>query len=466
MTKNRSDQKILICQRSEKLAGILGPDKKFCIPGDKSISHRAALFGAIATGVSHFQNFQNSGVTLALLNALKKFGVVWELKRDLLVTEGRGLQAFNTPNSPVHCGNSGTTIRLLAGAVVASGVEATLDGSDGLRRRPMGRIIEPLQLMGAYIDSSNGCAPLEIKSSDLPLKSMDYTMPVASAQVKSCLMLASLSCSDETIIREPGPSRDHSERLLSAMGVRIISTIDKRADDEGNSPSRKGRVVRVSGFFGRNLSPLQLKIPGDISAASFVIVAGLIVPESDILIKGIGVNETRTGLIDALRMMGAQITLLNLHTSGGEPVADIHVQSSTLKGIKVQGDLVVRMIDEFPIFSIAAACAQGVTIVKDAAELRYKESDRIQAIVTELSKLGVHVSENVDGFQIIGKAKINGGIIDPHGDHRLAMALAIAGLVSIDPVIVQNAQFIQESFPSFIKLLRHLNANIESKDIS
>ena len=415
--------------RAKKLEGEVR------LPGDKSLSHRASLFAALAEGESVIERFLVSGVTRMMLNALTSLHIPWSLKGDTLVVTGRGLQGFREPASPINCGNSATTIRLLAGALAASGTPCVLDGSEGLRKRPMDRITEPLLRMNVPITETISCAPLHLarRDADHPLRAVDYTLPVASAQVKSCVMLAALAADGCSVIREPGPSRDHTERMLSAMGADIRW-----------SPG----VVDICPLT-RALNPLHMSLAGDISSAAFLLVATAIVPGSSICIREVGLNPTRTGILDALKAMGAKITLENERMVAGEPVGDVHLVSDALKSITVSGDLVVRMIDEFPAFAIAACYAEGVTVVRDARELRYKETDRIDILCGELRKLGVQLEMYDDGFAIHGKTLI-GGVVDGAGDHRIAMSLAVAGLASPEPVVVQHAEILNESFPGFV----------------
>ncbi|MCB8920216.1 MAG: 3-phosphoshikimate 1-carboxyvinyltransferase [Ardenticatenaceae bacterium] len=416
------------------------------LPGDKSISHRAILFAALADGESRAENLLVSGVTRAMLDALTALAIPWQLDGTTLTVQGRGLRHWPAPAQPINCGNSATTMRLLAGALAASGVTAVLDGTPGLRRRPMTRIVNPLQQMGVNIRASEGCAPLLLGESDMPLTAVQYTLPVASAQVKSCLLLAGLVAAGPVTLREPGPSRDHTERMLRAMGVQVDTL-------------HEGQVTLHPPT--APLRPLQMTIPGDISSAAFLIVAALIVPGSQVTLRGVGLNPTRTGLLDALRQMGARIAISNAAEVGGEPVGDLTLTADELHGTEVGGDLVVRMIDEFPAFAVAAALAEGQTVVRDATELRHKESDRITALCRELQAIGADVTETADGFIINGQPRLPGGTVNPHGDHRLAMSLAVAGLASAQGVIVQNAEITHESFPSFADKLVALGAAVK-----
>jgi 3-phosphoshikimate 1-carboxyvinyltransferase len=426
------------------------------LAGDKSLSHRAALFAALAEGESCIGNFQVSGVTRSMLSALSGLGVDWSVEGTRLRVSGKGWRQFTPPCQPLDCGNSATTLRLLTGALAASGVPAVLDGSPGLRKRPMGRILEPLRQMGVPVSGTAGdCAPLrlEARSELQPLKGIQYRLPVASAQVKSCLLLAGLAAGQPLVLHEPSPSRDHTERMLNAMGCRV---------DTQPGPGGQGSTVILTPP-SAPLQPVELSIPGDISSAAFLIVAALITPESQIRLKNVGLNPTRTGILDVLQAMGADIQVEVQGEQAGEPYGEVITCSSQLTGTRVSGDLVVRMIDEFPIFAIAASYAQGATEVKDAAELRFKESDRISALCQELNALSVQTVETRDGFTLQGGHPLRGGPVQPHGDHRLAMALAVAGLAAQDAVCVQGADIIRESFPEFASTLQSLGAHLNEE---
>jgi 3-phosphoshikimate 1-carboxyvinyltransferase len=420
------------------------------VPGDKSLSHRAALFAALATGESVVDRFLVSGVTRAMLDALTGMGVAWQVKEERLTICGTGLDGLRKPLAPLDCRNSATTIRLLAGAVAAAGIDATLDGSAGLRRRPMNRIAEPLRQMGVQITTAaNSGAPLHLHARlpDERLRAIDYTLPVASAQVKSCLLLAALDADGPVTLREPGPSRDHTERMLRAMGVRVDSL-----------PNH----VVVLHPPSAPLQPLRMQLAGDISAAAFLIVAATITPGSEITIHDVGLNPTRTGILDALRSMGADLRETNRREWSAEPVADLVVRHAPLHATRIAGDLVVRMIDEFPIFAVAAALAEGVTEVREAEELRHKESDRISAVANELRAIGVNIEPLPDGFRITG-GRVAGGRVNPHGDHRIAMSCAVAGLVAAAPVVIDGAEIMNESYPAFRETLTALGARLESQ---
>jgi 3-phosphoshikimate 1-carboxyvinyltransferase len=428
---------------------------EYSLPGDKSLSHRTALLAALAEGESHISNFLESGVTQAMLHALSALGVRWKLEGSQLTIFGKGFDGLQPPAQPLDCGHSATTLRLLAGALAAGNLPAVLDGSEGLHRRPMERIIAPLQQMGVRVTGTGGCAPLTFAPASLPLKALDYTMPVASAQVKSCLLLAALAADRQMVVREPGPSRDHTERLLKAMGVTVDSWVEHPG---GEQPVQYN--TKIIPPAGSRLLPLDVSIPGDISSAAFLIVAALITSGSEVRLRNVGLNPTRTGLLDALWAMGAQIEVQNYHEGPGEPWGDLLVRGSMLHGIQVSGVLVVRMIDEFPAFAAAAAFAEGETVVSQAEELRYKESDRIAAICQEFSRLGVEICEKPDGFTLSGGNLPKGGEVDAHGDHRLAMALSLIGLAGSHLVSVDGAQVIGESFPDFVDVLQSLGADL------
>ncbi len=421
------------------------------VPGDKSMSHRAALFAALAEGESRVEGFLVAGVTRPLLAALRALGVPWQLDGTTLHVQGVGRRGLQPPETVLHCGHSATTMRLLSGALAGAGVTAVLDGSEGLRRRPMERIVQPLRRMGVDIRArEDRFAPLHLWPQGMrgTLHGGEHRLPVASAQVKSALLLAGLTAGVPVTVTEPGPSRDHSERLLRYMGAGITVT---------------GRTVHLTPPDGA-LRPLVGRLPGDFSSAAFLLVAAVITPGSDVRLRAVGLNPTRTGLLDALQAMGADITCTPAADRFGEPVGDLHARFSPhLHGIRVHGDLVVRMIDEFPIFAVAAACAQGTTTVRQAAELRHKESDRIAALAGELRRLGVDIQEHPDGFTIHGGA-LHGGEVNAHGDHRLAMALSVAGLVARSPVHVHQAHLIAESFPTFGETLRALGAQIREEN--
>ena len=405
------------------------------LPGDKSLAHRAVLFAALAEGESVVGNYPDSGVTRAMRGALESLGVPSSLDGGVLRVKGNGMRPFPKSGATAYCGNSATTIRLLAGAVAATRSAAVLDGSEGLRRRPMDRIVEPLRLMGAKIESTCGCAPLRIEPA--ALDGDGYELPVASAQVLSCLQIAALGAEGESRFVVNAPVRDHTTRMLRAMGAQVADA---------------GREVFVEGL-ENPLTPLHGTLPGDISSAAFLFAASAIVPGSRITVTGVGVNPTRTGILDVLSNMGAKVTLANEREEMGEPVADVTLESAPLHGVKIAGDLVVRSIDEFPAIAAVAAFAEGRTVVRNAEELRYKETDRISAIVTQLRALGADVDEFGDGFAVYG-GTLKGGVARANGDHRLAMSMAVCGLRA--PVSVEGAETLNESFPDFERVITSL----------
>jgi 3-phosphoshikimate 1-carboxyvinyltransferase len=414
------------------------------VPGDKSITHRALLMGAVAQGVSTVRNWLPAADCQATLNALRALRVdVEQISPTELLVNGVGLRGFRPPAAPIDCQGSGTTMRLLAGILAGQSFASILDGHAGLRRRPMERVAVPLREMGAEVVTRDGCPPLAIAGGQL--RGIDYQLPVASAQVKSAILLAGLYAEGQTVVRQPGPSRDHTERMLRAQGVTI-----KSADD----------TITLTPDT-RPLAPISLTVPADFSSAAFPLVAALLVGVGEVLLKGVGVNSTRTGLLDVLGAMGAEITWLNQTEQGGEPVADLMVRSSELRSVDVGGGLVVRMIDEFPILAVAATQARGETSVRDARELRVKETDRIASVVAELRAMGAPIQEQGDGFVVEGPVPLRGARVHSHGDHRLAMALVIAGLIAEGETVVEGADVIADSFPDFVGLMQELGAEIE-----
>ncbi|HLF25091.1 MAG TPA: 3-phosphoshikimate 1-carboxyvinyltransferase [Anaerolineae bacterium] len=430
---------------------ISGPARSWqgavAVPGDKSISHRALIFGALAEGTSHVHNFLHAGVTEAMIDCVRALGVAVEVSPngDLTIKGGH----WRPPAAPLDCRGSGATMRLLLGALAGrlngSDLAATLTGSPGLLRRPMGRVADPLRQMGAQIEGSAGAnqPPLRVRSTKL--HGIDYTLPVASAQVKTALLIAALSAEGPTTLHEPGPSRDHTERMLSALGMELATWSTSVTLTPAASP----------------LPAFSLDVPGDFSSAAFPLIAALIVPGSQVMLHSVGINPTRTGLLDALAEMGAAVAVTGERDSGGEPVGDLGARSRGLRGCNIHGDRVVRMIDEFPIFAVAATQAEGETVVRDAAELRLKESDRIASLVGELQKMGARIEARPDGFRIEGPTRLRGAHVDSYGDHRLAMALAVAGLVAEGETMVSGAECIGESFPNFVELMQALETNLD-----
>lgn len=422
------------------------------VPGDKSISHRAVLLGAVAEGISVIRNWLPAGDTLATLEVARALGVPIEIDAketwswDLRI-EGQGLHGLTAPDGPLNCHNAGTAIRLLAGTMAGQAFPIVLDGSDQLRKRPMRRIIDPLTQMGARIEGRDGRAPLHI--SPAKLHGISYEMAVASAQVKSAILLAGLYAAGETRVYQPGPARDHTERMLTAMRVPVVSD---------------GSWITLPAERPQSLKPLDLTVPGDISSAAFPLVAAAIIPHSEITLANIGANETRTGLLDVLRAMGAQFEVQNKRETGGEPAVDLLVRFDELHAANVNGDTVVRGIDEFPIMAVAATQAAGTSTVSDAGELRVKEVDRIGVLAGELRKMGVPIDEKEDGFTIHGPLHLHGTTVDSHDDHRLAMSLAVAGLVADGPTWIENAQSAHDSFPGFVEAMQTLGADMKWVD--
>lgn len=419
------------------------------LAGDKSISHRAALLAAIAAGESTLGNFLDAGVTRVMLSALAALGVTTRQEDSILRIFSPGWQQLHAPSGTINCGNSATTMRLLAGFLAGAGLPASLDGSPGLRRRPMQRLVDPLARMGALISASpEGTAPLSLSGRTTPLRGQEIQLDIPSAQVKTALLLAGLAANSPTTIHEPGPSRNHTENLLSHLGLEVTT-------------SARNHSVTLNPLAGKIMQPFSLFIPGDFSSAAFLLVAAVITPDSAITLENIGLNPTRIGLLDVLLAMGAQIETTLAGHSMGEPFGTVRAEYSQLSGVSVSGPTVVRMIDEFPAFAIAAACASGPTVVSGAQELRHKESDRIASLCTGLSALGVLIQEHPDGFTILGGGTFRGGNTASFGDHRLAMAFALMGLVSEREVIVEGAEIIQESFPDFSSLLTQLGASVQ-----
>lgn len=420
------------------------------LPGDKSISHRAMILGGIAEGVTETENLLEGEDVLCTKAAMVAMGVAIEQRgAGRWHIEGRGIDGLAEPEQVLDMGNSGTSMRLLAGLLASRSFFSVLTGDASLRRRPMGRVIQPLTRMGARILGRDGgrCAPLAIQGTELiPIH---YQSPVASAQIKSAILLAGLNTPGETLVTEPALSRDHTERMLTAFGARV---------------ERDGLTVRVDGW--PTLKGQQVVVPGDFSSAAFPMVAATLVAGSEVLLQGVGVNPTRTGLLEILAAMGADITLENQRISSGEPVADLRVRHAPLRGISIGGDVVTRAIDEFPVLFIAAAMAEGVTEVTDAAELRVKESDRIAVMAQGLRQLGVTLEERPDGLRIQGMAGgLAGGVtVDSHTDHRVAMSFLVAGLNCRQPVRVTRCANIATSFPSFVPLMTGLAADIRSGD--
>jgi 3-phosphoshikimate 1-carboxyvinyltransferase len=413
------------------------------VPGDKSISHRSIILSSIASGRSHISGFLQGEDSLNTIQAFRQMGVPIDRDHDQVRVDGVGLNGLRAPAGDLDMGNSGTAMRLLLGLLAGQSFDSRLIGDSSLSSRPMRRVIDPLMSMGALIESEDGGrAPLQVHAS-MGLRAIHYDMPVASAQIKSCLLLAGLYADGETSVREPAPTRDHSERMLKAFGCEVES-----ADS----------VIRIRG--GQALTACDVEVPADVSSAAFFMVAASIAPGSDITLQHVGVNPTRTGVIDILRLMGADIELLNEREIGGEPVADIRVRSAELSAIDIPLELVPLAIDEFPVLFIAAACARGTTCLSGAAELRVKESDRIQVMADGLAVLGIENRVKDDGIIIEG-GQIGAGRVDSHGDHRIAMAFSVASLRASGSIHIEDCDNVKTSFPEFVELAREAGLRID-----
>ena len=415
------------------------------VPGDKSISHRALIFGAIANGVTRVEGFLDAEDTLATLEAMRALGVRVQRSGTSLRIHGVGRGGLRRPDSPLDFGNSGTGMRLAAGLLAGQDFSCRLVGDASLSRRPMGRIRDPLLQMGARIRTGEGgTPPLEVGGGGTALRGIDYDMPVASAQVKSCLLIAGLYARGTTTVREPAPSRDHTERMLASFGYPV---------------ERTGQSATLAG--GGVLRARAIRVPGDLSSAAFLVVGALIARGSVLRLEGVGMNPTRTGVIDILRAMGGSIEMRSAPgaSSEEEPAADLVVRSSELRGMDIAPEQVPLAIDEFPVLCVAAACARGITRVRGAAELRVKESDRLEAMAEGLRALGVRVRTVADGMDIHG-GELSGGTVNSHGDHRIAMAFAIAGLRAQGPLRVDDCRNADTSFPGFVDVAATLGLRI------
>jgi len=416
------------------------------VSGDKSISHRAIMFGSIAEGVTEVSGFLEGEDALATLRAFQALGVKIDgPTQGRVVIHGVGRLGLRAPAQALDLGNSGTSMRLLSGLMAGQAFDSVLTGDESLSKRPMRRVTEPLTMMGAELETeANGTAPIKIRGGQ-PLQGIHYTMPVASAQVKSCLLLAGLYAQGVTTVVEPAPTRDHTERMLNGFGYEV---------------RRDGAVATLTG--GGTLSACTVDVPSDISSAAFFIVAALIAQNADLTLQHVGMNPTRTGVIDILRAMGAKIDILNAREVGGEPVADLHVTSCRLHGIRIAEDLVPLAIDEFPVLFIAAACAEGKTILTGAEELRVKESDRIQVMADGLVACGIVAEATPDGIVIEG-GQLQAGQVNSHGDHRIAMAFSVAGLCATGAIVIEDCANVSTSFPTFIALAQQVGMQVEQQ---
>ncbi|MDG4549411.1 MAG: 3-phosphoshikimate 1-carboxyvinyltransferase [Candidatus Contendobacter sp.] len=417
------------------------------VPGDKSISHRAIMLGSLAGGVTTIDGFLEGEDCLATLRAFRAMGVRIDGPDQGRVTvHGVGSRGLRAPAGPLDMGNSGTSMRLMVGILAGQAFDAVLTGDASLTRRPMRRVTEPLALMGARIETAaTGAAPLRVRGGQR-LAGIDYRLPMASAQVKSCLLLAGLYAEGTTRVVEPAPTRDHTERMLEGFGYPL------RREGE--------RVVALTG--GGRLTGTTIDVPADISSAAFFLVGASLAPGSDLLLEHVGVNPTRTGVIDILRLMGANIEVLNPRLAGGEPVADLRVRHAPLRGIRVPEALVPLAIDEFPALFVAAAGAEGETVLTGAEELRVKESDRIQVMADGLAALGIAAEPTADGIVIRGGA-LSGGTVDSHGDHRVAMSFAMAAPRASDPIAIRDCTNVNTSFPGFVTLARNVGLTVQEQ---
>lgn len=424
---------ILKIKPAKKLSGIIE------VPGDKSISHRACILGSIANGKSYITNFLKAEDTFRTIKMLEIMGVKIKSEENTLIIDGKGLDSLKKPDKILDAGNSGTTARLMLGVLAGQKFASKITGDEYLKKRPMLRVVEPLRKMGAKIDGKDNGNFLPITITGNKLNSISYNLQIASAQVKSAILLAGLFIDGETIVTEPAKSRDHTERILKLFGAKL---------------NINGLKYTING--NSNLNSVTLLVPGDFSSAAFFIVAGTLIKNSEILIKNVGVNPTRIGLIDVLKKMGANINIENYREESYEPIADIKVKAGELNGIEIGGCLIPKIIDEIPILAVAGSFAYGKTIIKDAKELRVKESDRISSMVTELRKMGVDITELPDGMVIQGSNKLKAAECDSYGDHRIAMAIAIAGLNADGETTVSDTACINTSFPEFMDILKKI----------
>ena len=427
-----------------ELCSITGLKGSVTVPGDKSISHRCIMFGSIADGITEVRNFLQGADCLATIRCFRSLGIEIEEKDTSVIVHGKGLHGLSAPDSILDAGNSGTTTRLLSGILAGQPFESRLSGDESLNSRPMKRIIDPLTQMGARISSipGNGCAPLHIAPSSL--HGIHYDSPVASAQVKSCILLAGLYADGETSVTEPSLSRNHTELMLREFGA------DIRTTHALDSTRATASIRPCSGLYGQKIT-----VPGDISSAAYFIAAGLIVPDSEILIENVGINPTRAGILKVCEDMGGNITLLNERTEGGEKIADILVKTSSLHGITIEGDIIPTLIDEIPVIAVMAAVAEGTTVIKDASELKVKETDRIETVTDNLKAMGCNVTPTADGMIITG-GKLKGASIHTLLDHRIAMAFSIAALVAEGNTKILDSKCVDVSYPTFYDTFEQL----------
>ncbi len=426
----------MIFKKSAPLRG------EITVPGDKSISHRAVMFGALAKGTTSITNFLKGADCLSTISCFEKMGIEIEQLPSEILIHGKGLHGLKAPETVLDAGNSGTTTRLLSGILAGQSFSTTLTGDASIQKRPMTRIITPLSQMGGQIESTsgNGCAPLKITGHSL--KPIHYLSPVSSAQVKSCVLLAGMYADGITKVTEPYLSRNHSELMLSSFGADITS--------KGTTASITGNPV---------LEGQKVIVPGDISSAAYFIAAGLLIPDSEILIKDVGINPTRDGILKVCENMGADIQLLNKKEYGKEPVADLLVKHSTLKGTVIEGGLIPTLIDELPIIAVMAAFAKGTTVIRNAQELKVKESNRLDIIVQHLTAMGADITPTEDGMEIHGGKSLKGAVLDSHMDHRIAMSFAVAGMAAEGETEILNASCVDISYPEFYQDMARISAS-------
>lgn len=427
-----------------ELCSISGLKGRVAVPGDKSISHRCIMFGSIADGTTEVRNFLEGADCLATIRCFRSLGIEIEKKDTTVIVHGKGLHGLSAPDRILDVGNSGTTTRLLSGILAGQSFESSLSGDESLNSRPMRRIMDPLTRMGAHISSihGNGCAPLCIAPSRL--HGIHYDSPVSSAQVKSCILLAGLYADGETSVTEPSLSRNHTELMLREFGA------DLRTSHSLDSTKATASIRPCSRLCGQKIT-----VPGDISSASYFIAAGLIVPDSEILIENVGINPTRAGILKVCEDMGGNITLLNERTEGGERIADILVKTSNLHGITIEGDIIPTLIDEIPVIAVMAAVAEGTTVIKDASELKVKETDRIETVTDNLTAMGCNVTPTADGMIITG-GNLKGASIHTLLDHRIAMAFSIAALVADGNTKILDSKCVDVSYPTFYDTFEQL----------
>ena len=435
----------------KKITRITGLKGTLTVHGDKSISHRAIMFGSLAEGTTTIHGFLKGADCLSTIDCFRKMGISIEEKEDTIYVHGKGLHGLHKPEETLDVGNSGTTTRLISGILAGQNFDTVLSGDASLNSRPMGRIMKPLSMMGADITSihDTGCAPLSIKGRSL--NAIHYDSPVASAQVKSCVLLAGLYANGKTSVTEPALSRDHTERMLRSFGANIVS--DKNTCTITPPETLHGQHIEV---------------PGDISSAAFFIVAALITPNSEITINNVGINDTRAGILKVCQDMGADITLLNAREEGGEPVADLLIKTSSLRGTIVEGDIIPALIDELPVIALMACFAKGQTIIKDAHELRVKESDRIAIMTENLGAMGADIIDTDDGFIINSRSDntiptLHGASINCSMDHRIAMTFAVAGLNADGETIITDSDCVDVSYPGFFAQLKQLFSQNQSQ---